>query len=141
MLKFFMTALIAIVFSWPAQADTLSESDKSAFREIVTGQLEAFKADDGEAAYTYAAPIIKGIFPNSETFMAMVKRGYQPVYRNNGYKIGAVAPDSLGRPALHVTITATDGKRYEAVYSMERQPDGTWKIAGCTLVEIPGTNA
>lgn len=141
MLKFFMAALIAILFAWPAHADSISESDKSAFREIVTAQLEAIKADNGEAAYTYAAPIIKGIFPNAETFMAMVKRGYEPVYRNNGYKMGAASLDSLGRPALHVTITATDGKRYEAVYAMERQPDGTWKIAGCTLAEIPGADA
>jgi hypothetical protein len=25
-----------------------------------------------------------------------------------------------------------------AVYNLERQPDGTWRIAGCTLLKRPG---
>lgn len=38
-------------------------------------------------------------------------------------------------------LTALDGKRYEALYTMERQPDGAWKIAGCVLIAIPGLDA
>ena len=33
------------------------------------------------------------------------------------------------------------GKRYEAVYAMQQQPDGSWKIAGVQMVEIPGVDA
>ena len=39
------------------------------------------------------------------------------------------------------TITGPDGKTYEALYSMERQADGTWRINGCTLLPAPGLDA
>ena len=29
-----------------------------------------------------------------------------------------------------------DGKRDEAFYAMEKQPDGTWKIAGCVILPL-----
>jgi hypothetical protein len=33
------------------------------------------------------------------------------------------------------------GKTYQALYSMERQPDGSWRSGGCTLLAIPGVDA
>ena len=33
-----------------------------------------------------------------------------------------------GRPIQRVTIVGPDGLNYEAIYTMERQPDGTWQI-------------
>ena len=38
-------------------------------------------------------------------------------------------------------ILGPDGQNYEAVYTMERQPDGTWRINGCYLVKKPGLSA
>lgn len=133
---FFSLALIA-----PSWAGEPSSAEKQAFEQVISGQLEAFKANDGPLAYSFAAPIVTKIFPTVDIFMAMVKRGYQAVYTNSKYKFGELTTDILGRPAQHVTITAGDGKRYEAVYSMEKQPDGNWKIAGVQMVEILGLNA
>lgn len=121
-----------------ARAEGLNASDKSAFVTVITKQLQAFAADKDEEAYGYAAPVVKGVFPTVENFMAMVKKGYQPVYRNKGYDFGEAFIDGLGRPAQRVVIHGLDGKNYEAVYSLERQPDGTWKISGCVLLNIPG---
>jgi hypothetical protein len=47
----------------------------------------------------------------------------------------------MGRPAQKMLVVGPDGKTYEALYSMEKQPDGTWRISGCTLLEIPGLDA
>ena len=58
----------------------------------------------------------------------------------NAYAFGDSLFDPTGRPSQKVTIQGMDGKTYEAIYFMERQPDGTWLIAGCVLVLIPGTN-
>ena len=44
-------------------------------------------------------------------------------------------------PAQKMLVVGPDGKTYEALYSMEKQPDGTWRISGCTLLEIPGLDA
>jgi ketosteroid isomerase-like protein len=140
-----MQRLIALIFSvvllGNAYAADLSGADKQAFKSVIGGQLEAFQADDGTKAYSYAAPVVTKIFPNVATFMAMVKRGYDPVFRNSTHIFGALETDGLGRPAQHVLITAADGKRYEAVYFMEKQADGSWKIAGVQLVLLQGLDA
>ncbi len=138
MIRFLVSALLLVFLLAPAQAEN---ADQSAFQAVISGQLEAFKKDDGQAAYSFAAPIVKGIFPSAEIFMGMVKRGYEPIYKNTKYVFGDLATDSLGRPAQHVIITATNGKRYEAVYAMQQQPDGSWKIAGVQMVEIPSVDA
>ena len=141
MLRFFTTAFFAFLLFAPSWAAEPNAADKQAFQQIISAQLEAFKADDGALAYSYAAPTVTKIFPTVDIFMSMVKRGYQAVYTNSKYKFGELTTDILGRPAQHVTITAENGKRYEAVYAMEKQPDGNWKIAGVQMVEIPGLDA
>ena len=138
MFRFLISAILFVFLLAPVRAES---ADQKAFEAVISGQLEAFKKDDGQAAYSFAAPIVKGIFPNAETFMGMVKRGYEPIYKNTKYVFGDLATDSLGRPAQHVIITATNGKRYEAVYAMQQQPDGSWKIAGVQMVEIPSVDA
>ena len=120
------------LFGASARAD-----DQSAIKSVIESQLNAFAADDGQGAYSHAAPIVKGIFPTVEGFMTMVRKGYQPVYRNTGRVYGDVFKDGLNRPAMRVVLTGQDGKRYEALYAMEQQPDGSWKIAGCVIIAIP----
>ena len=109
-------------------------------QQVVEGQLQAFAVDDGSKAYTFAAPLVHQVFPTVDVFMSMVKGGYRPVYRNSEHHFSEVAPDTIGRPAVHVMLTAEDGKHWEAVYSIEQQADGTWKIAGCYLRMAPGTD-
>jgi Domain of unknown function (DUF4864) len=137
--------VLALVFcalvSLNAQADTISPGDRTEFQRIITAQISAFQADDGPAAYDFAAPIIKNIFPSPETFMAMVKQGYPQVYRPNSFKFDEASQDSAGRPTQKVTIIGPDGKTYQALYTMEKQPDGAWRIAGCAILEIPGVDA
>src|SRR6188768_2675750 len=64
-----------------AQEPSLSESDRAAIRDIIGRQVEAFRRDDGDAAFGLASPTIQGMFGTSEIFMDMVRQGYQPVYR------------------------------------------------------------
>ncbi len=138
MFRFMFVVFTLMSFLTLAHAEDLSVSDKSAIISTVGGQLEAFAVDDGPKAYSYAAPIVTTGFPTVEIFMGMVKRGYQPLYHNSKYGFGALTTDSLGRPAQHVFVTA-EGKRYEAIYSMEKQADGSWKIAGVQMVEVAAT--
>jgi Domain of unknown function (DUF4864) len=138
-LSYVLALVFALVVS-PVCATAQSTADAAAMQGVVESQLQAFAADDGAKAYGFAAPIVQQTFPTVDVFMAMVKGGYRPVYRNSEHKFGPVAPDSTGRPAVHVMLTAEDGKRWEAVYSMEQQKDGSWKIAGCYLRAVPGTD-
>ncbi|MBL8789628.1 MAG: DUF4864 domain-containing protein [Rhizobiales bacterium] len=136
MLRLFFALLLCLplLSVAPRAAD-----EQSAIREVITGQLKAFSSDQEVEAYSYAAPIVQFAFPTVDSFMAMVKRGYQPVHRNNGYQFGEFKDAGNGRPTQTVIIRGTDGKTYEALYTLERQANGTWKIAGCSIKTLPGT--
>jgi len=124
----------AIAASSPGRADDVGSADQSAIRSIIASQIEAFRHDDGVAAYGYASPTIQGLFPTVDGFMAMVRSGYPPVYRPQSMTFGAIANTDAGLEQK-VFLTGPDGRNWVAVYSLQRQPDGSWKINGCTLVE------
>jgi hypothetical protein len=120
-----------------ALAQASSNIDTSGIQTTIRSQLEAFKADDGPAAYAYAAPNVREIFPTAEAFMTMVKRAYQPVYRQRSYTFGKIEERS-GVIVQAVEILGTDGEYWTALYSLARQADGSWKITGCSLVKSEG---
>ncbi len=140
MLRAIVLSLL-LLFSPAARAEELNEADRAQFQRIISEQIEAFRADNGAKAYGFAAPSLHQIFPTADVFMDMVKRAYPPVYRPQSFRFGETGNDPLGRPSQKVTLVGPDGKTYEALYSMQRQPDGTWRIQGCTLLEVPGLDA
>lgn len=109
------------------------EADIQAARQTIESQLEAFLADDESAAYSFAAPNIRTMFPTREAFMAMVRNGYPPVHRPESFAFVKVEEPGEGRVVQHVLIVGPDGKDYEAVYTLERQPDGVFRITGVSL--------
>ncbi len=131
--------LLGSAHSLSAQA--VSDAEALEFQRVITGQLEAFAADDGASAYAFATPNIQRLFPSPEIFMSMVKQGYAPVYRRKSYAFGKIGTEMGGQPTQHVTIVDANGKAWTALYAMERQPDGSWKINGCMLVEAPAADA
>lgn len=115
---------------------TLGESDQGAIRQVVESQLDAFQKDEWATAFGYAAPVVQQKFGDPMTFMAMVKSGYGAVYRPRQVTFGKVVDTQYG-PDQIVQVIGPDGLAYTAHYTMERQPDGTWKISGCYLTRGP----
>jgi hypothetical protein len=101
---------------------------------IITGQIAAFGHDDAATAYGFASPAIKGQFTTPDAFMAMVKSGYGPIYRPRSVVMGALA-DSENGPVQTVYVTGADGQSWVALYTFQKQPDGTWKINGVRVVK------
>ena len=64
--------------------------------------------------------------------MSMVQRGFAPVYRHRSFEFGEARVEG-GWIAQHVHIVDANGEAWEAVYTLEAQPDGTFKITGCSL--------
>ncbi len=134
-----MTRVKALVFAAllaaasPALADSLADSDRAAIQLMIANQIAAFQHDDGAGAYRFASPTIQQIFPTVDDFMAMVRNGYPPVYRPESVTFGRIV-DSPAGPLQEVYITGPDGLGYVALYQLQRQPDGSWKINGCTLI-------
>lgn len=138
MLRAILVTLLLLIAPAASLGGPVSDADRAEFQRIISEQIDAFRADDGARAYSYAAPNVRQIFPTPDIFMQMVKQGYKPVYRPQSFSFGVAGDDPLGRPSQRVTVVGPDGKTYEAVYAMERQPDGAWRIQGCNLLEVPG---
>jgi hypothetical protein len=124
--------LLAALLSFSAPA--LAADDTTDAQSVIRAQEQAFGHDDAAAAYSYAAPAIKQIFPEPNIFMSMVQNGYPPVYRHRSFEFGE-AQTADGRIAQRVHIIDANGEAWEALYTLERQPDGSLKITGCSLLK------
>jgi hypothetical protein len=125
-----LLAVVLIGLSAPARA----ADDVASAQSVIRAQEQAFGRDDPAAAYSHAAPAIQGIFPDAETFMAMVRNSYAPVYRHKSFEFGE-ARVADGKIAQRVHILDVDGVPWEALYTLELQPDGSLKITGCMLLK------
>jgi len=130
MRAFILLAALLIGLSSPAGA----ADDVAAAQSVIRSQAEAFSRDDAAEAYSYAAPAIKGIFPQADIFMSMVQQGYAPVYRHKSFEFGE-ARVADGTIAQRVHIIDANGEAWEALYTLEQQPDGSLKITGCSLLK------
>lgn len=115
----------------PAAAQ-VSPADQTAIRGVIEGQVEAFRRDDGEAAFGYASPNIRSLFGTPETFMDVVRQGYRPVYRPQVFEFREIVT-LHGMPTQKVHVVGPDGRPVTAYYPMTQQPDGSWRIEGCYL--------
>lgn len=103
---------------------------------IITSQIEAFLSDDTARAYSFAAPIIKQLYPDPERFMQMVRQGYSPVYRPGNVAFGRSQESGDGARVLQeVLLTGPGGEDWTALYTLERQADGSYKIAAVRIVK------
>ena len=124
--------LLAFLVSIPLPAR--AADDVAAAQSVIRSQEQAFSHDDAAAAYSYAAPAIKQMFRQPDIFMYMVQNNYAPVYRHKSFEFGeARAAD--GQIAQRVHIIDADGDAWEALYTLEEQPDGSLKITGCSLLK------
>ena len=127
-----------VITATPAAA--LDEVERAAIQGVIEAQLAAFARDDGAAAFAFAAPNIRVKFRNSDSFMAMVRAAYEPVYRPRSVEFIGIDETEAG-PVQEVRFEGPDGKLYLARYPMQQQPDGHWLIAGCYLFLAPGESA
>ena len=125
----FFLAILLISLAAPARA----ADDVAAAQGVIRSQVEAFSRDDAAAAYSHAAPAIQEIFPQADIFMSMVRNSYAPIYRHKSFDFGETRV-SDGTIAQRVRIVDADGIPWEALYTLELQPDGSVKITGWVLL-------
>ena len=104
----------------------------TAIRQVIGDQRKALKAGDGRKALSFAAPGIREQFGTPENFLTMVRTAYAPLLdaRYTEFLDGAVIDGSVIQP---LRLIAGDNTVLVALYTMEKQKDGRWKIAGCIL--------
>jgi hypothetical protein len=131
MRSFIVLVALLIGVVAPARA----ADDIAAAQRVISSQAEAMERDDAVAAYGFAAPGIQGMFTDPDTFMSMVRKGYTPVYRHRKFEFGE-ATTADGKIQQKVSIVDADGVPWDALYTVEPQPDGSLKISGCMLLKV-----
>jgi len=118
----------------PAELPT---EDVANIRNIILRQLNAFRDDDAEKAFSYAAPEIRRIFKTPEMFLHMVRKSYQSVYRPQSFAFKTIKRID-GNIVQPLAVVGPSGVSETALYIMEQQPDGSWKIGACIMAREPG---
>ena len=135
----FRVILVLILLSPSARAQSaVEEADRASIIGVIQSQMAAFQADAAGEAFSYATPGIQRMFGTPERFMAMVRAGYQPVYRPREVEFRELRDTAEG-PVQSVLVVGPDGVPVMALYIMQRQTDGTWRIAGCVLTPADDT--
>lgn len=129
-LCFSLSAPSAAAATDPVQP--LSRADRAAIQAVINLQLKALAADDDNGAFALAAPDVRRQFGTAEAFMDMVRKGYPPLFRNQStaFLEAAIIDDDVIQP---LRITNRDGTVVIALFSMERQANGDWRVYGCQL--------
>ena len=110
----------------------LSPAEWDAIRKTIGEQLAALRAGDAARAYTFASPGIRERFQDAPTFMRMVQDSYAPLLdaRYTEFLEGAVID---GRTIQPLRLVLANDTVLVALYEMQRDETGRWRIAGCAL--------
>lgn len=136
MRRFFCAIALVIGFLSMHGGDATAQSvdaRSSAVEATIGAQIEAFRNDDFERAFTFASPTIRQIFGTPENFGVMVRRGYPMVWRPAEVRFLDLR-EVDGRLWQRVMITDKVGTVHVLGYEMIQLGDD-WKINGVQRLE------
>ncbi|MEP6942695.1 MAG: DUF4864 domain-containing protein [Betaproteobacteria bacterium] len=133
-----LLACVVVAFAQGARAQEAplpgdpKPSEWKAMERIISAQRAALVAGEGVKAFAYASPGIRAQFGDPETFLELVRTGYAPLLtaRYVEFLPGAVIDGTVVVP---LRLIDTDNTVRVALYILERQKNGEWRIAGCRI--------
>jgi hypothetical protein len=116
----------------PEGKGKLQPAEWKSIQLVIGEQLKALKDGDGNKAMTYSVPGIRQQFRTPERFLRMVREGYGALLdaRYSTFLKGAVVDGITIQP---LQLVLPDNSVVVALYRMEKQKDGVWRIAGCVI--------
>ena len=132
-----LLSVLCSLSAWQVTSSTAAEpavraADWKAIKTVIAQQRSAFLTGDAVKAFSYASPSIKTQFGDAATFIAMVRAGYAALLSARYVKFleGAVIDGTVIQP---LRLVDTDNTVRVALYTMERQKNGIWRISGCHI--------
>lgn len=114
---------------------TAATAQEGPIEGVIQSQIEAFLADDMEAAFDHASPAIKRVFRSPERFGAMVENGYPMVYRPS--EVEYLERRDFGEGVLQrVLMRDAAGVPWVLEYQMIEGAEG-WVINGVQVLRTP----
>jgi Domain of unknown function (DUF4864) len=124
--RFALAVLAVLLSAAPAAAQADKESAQAAAAPVIE-QLEAFRRDDYDAAYTFASEEIRLQFDRLR-FEVMVKSGYPEIAQSTLADVLGTELRPEGLAYVAVRIRGANGQIIEALYELVWQ--GAWRING-----------
>ena len=121
-----LIGILALVL-WAGVAAAQGEKDAKAAADPVVKQLEAFRRDDYDTAYTFASEEIRTQF-DRRGFETMVRRGYPEIASSTFALVTKTELRSEGLAYVTIKIRGTNGQAVEELYELVWQ--NGWKING-----------
>ena len=103
-------------------------------RDVSRRQIEAFKRNEISAAFELATPEIQYQFRTSDIFFQMVIKNYAVILTHKTWTFGNLTKIRNEQYIQTVNFYEKDGRVVKALYVMEQQLEGTWRIGGCKLI-------
>ena len=136
LMRWLAAASLVFGVAWLAAAagddEVLSAADWKAIQRVIAAQRAALIHHQAAKAFAYASPGIQQQFGDADTFIAMVELAYAPLTsaRYVEFLEGAAIDGVIVQP---LRLIDADNTVRVALYTMERQPDGSWRISGCRI--------
>lgn len=129
-----LTLLLAILL--PAAA----QEDGAPWQATVTGQIEAFRAGDADAALRFAGLAFRTRFAEQPDafYAAVMASGYQPIVESRSHSFGTF--ERVGDDVVMqvVRLIGPDQGLYEALYQLVDEPEDGWRVFGVALKKQAG---
>lgn len=131
-------ALAAVMMTLSPVLAQDTEADPSAWQATVSGQIEAFRLENAEAAFYFAGAPFHTSFPSAEAFYAaIVGSGYGPIGESSSHSFGSYTVRADDTVLQEVKLVGRDQSLYGAVYQLTEESEG-WRVLGVQLIKQPG---
>ena len=138
MLRILCVALM-LCLSAPAASAQEVLAPNPEIEATITGQFDAFRAQDVAGAWDFASPNIQSLFGSPENFARMVEQGYPMVWAPG--QVDFVDLQSFGGLLVQrVQVIDPAGGVHFLGYQMVQTPDG-WRINGVQVLPAPDVAA
>ena len=132
---FFSTATLSnILPDREGNLEQLEYRKSMSIRDVIRQQIEAFKRNEISAAFDLATPEIQDQFRTSDIFFQMVIKNYAVILTHKTWSFGNLTRIRNEEYIQTVNFYEKDGRVIKALYVVEQQPEGTWRIGGCKLI-------
>lgn len=124
-----MVALVVLM------APVLAQDEAAPWQATVTGQIEAFRAQDGAAALEFAGAAFRVQFEGQPEafYAAIIASGYEAIVRSRSHSFGEFNRLSETRVVQIVNFVGPDQGLYAALYELADEPDQGWRVQGVVL--------
>lgn len=134
-----MTRIMGFILALLLATGVARAQDAGAIEEVIGSQLQAFNDRDVDEAFSYASPMIKGMFGTPQNFGVMVERGYPMVWTNSDARFLDLR-EVAGRLYQRVLVRDALGGLHVLEYQMIETAEG-WQINGVSVLPAPDVGA